>query len=403
MKISLIHPHSSNPAKNNAIWPPLGLCRIATFLEQKGHEVNIIEDALQILSIDSILEQVEQSEIIGIGAMTIQSNRSLEIIKNIRLNQKSIIIAGGPHFASTAKKSLDLFDAVVIGDGEQGILDIINGNKGIINSSSLNNYIPISFKCINYLKYGDHLIDGTRAISILTSRGCPFDCKFCASPSLFGRSVTNYPLEEVVKNMIDLSNQYNIKAFRIMDDNFALNSKRVIEFCKLVKPYNFIMSCLTNAKTVRKDVLDIMYDAGFRFMALGVESGNQNILNIANKGVKKEQILKASKIINDSGVKLESLFMIGLPGETKETIKESIDFAKSLNSYRVHVQFFTPLIGSEFYNDILINGKYGKIIDHDINHYNHRIPVFIPDTITYDDFIEVSHEFFDFVKRKIGE
>jgi anaerobic magnesium-protoporphyrin IX monomethyl ester cyclase len=402
MHVTLIHPHSANPANNSAIWPPLGLCRIANFLEKHGHTITIIEDALKNYSMSEIIEQCKNSDIIGIGAMTIQCNRATDIILALKEQYKNVIfVAGGPHFASLANQYLNIFDAIVIGDGELGMLDIINGKRGIITSNTVKEYIPIDFKYIDYMKYGDHLIDNTRAISILTSRGCPYDCKFCASPSLFGRNVTDYNLIDIINNMLILSEKYNIKAFRIMDDNFALNNNKVKEFCKMIKPYNFTMSCLTSAKTVRKDIIDIMYDAGFKFLALGIESGNQNILNIANKNINKKLVINAAKIINDSGIKLEALFMLGLPGETEDTIEESITFAKSLNAYRTHVQFYTPLVGSTFYNEIK-NGKHGIILDENTNNYNHRMPVFLPNTITKEKFIVKAQIFFDFIQRKIG-
>jgi radical SAM superfamily enzyme YgiQ (UPF0313 family) len=128
-----------------------------------------------------------------------------------------------------------------------------------------------------------------------------------------------------------------------------------------------------------------MKDAGFEFVALGVESANADVLRICNKNITEHQIITAVATIKNVGMKVEALFMLGLPGETPTSLYESAELAIELDADRTHFQYFTPFPGCEFYNDI---EKYGHIIDHDFNNYHHRKPTFLPHTISYNDLVE---------------
>jgi len=398
MKIGLIHPSTENPAKADLIWPPLGLCRIAKFLTERGHQVRIIEDALNKYGADSIINAVSGLDFIGIGAMTLQVPRVNYLLSRIRKNSRAVIVCGGPHYSAVRTLAPEC-DALVVGDGEKAFLQVMNGSRGIVFGQPSKEYIETDFSLIDYLKYGDHLIDGTRAISLLTSRGCPFNCKFCGSPMMFGRSVTDYPLKAVTANMTALSSKYGIKAFRIMDDTFTLNNKRVAEFCVLVAPFGWRMSCLTNVRTIKSATLRQMKQAGFEFVAIGAESANATVLSLANKKQNKDDIRNAVSKINAAGLKAEVLFIIGLPGETCESLSETIQFAEKLGAYRIHAQFFAPFPGCEFDDKI---ENYGTIIEPDYRKWTHRVPVFVPYTISYNELMFLADKFFSEIGRKIG-
>ena len=384
-EVVLIHPQNYNPSKSALIWPPLGLCRIASYLEKRGHEVKIIEDALEKWSMKEIIEEIGDCKFIGIGAMTLQSPRAKAIAESIRyIHPKKIIIGGGAHFTSYQMP----YNAIVVGDGEKSMAEILEKDfkHGVYHGEPVP-YEPIDFKWIDYGKYGDHLIDGTRAISILTSRGCPFDCKFCGSPTMFGRKVKYYPVADVVNNMVELSEKYGIKAFRIMDDSFTVNRRWVWNFCRFIRDYGFRMACLTHANSVDRETLEVMKETGFEFIAIGVESGSDEILKLCNKNITIDGVKRAVEIIKSVGLKVEALFMLGLPGETSGTLLQSYVIAQELKADRTHFQYFTPFPGCEFYDEIR-QGKHGHIIDHDFNNYHHRKPTFLPHTISYDDLVE---------------
>jgi radical SAM superfamily enzyme YgiQ (UPF0313 family) len=380
------------------IWPPLGLCRIAKFLTDHGYDVQIIEDALNKYDLDHIITATSELDFVGMGAMTIQVPRVEELTSHIRQNSEAVIVCGGPHY-SAVRVLPPGCDALVVSDGEQAFSEIINGKRGIVRGESVKEYIEVDFSFIDYLRYGDHLIDGTRAISLLTARGCPFNCKFCGSPRMFGRKVTNYPLEAVVSNMSKLSSRYNIKAFRIMDDTFTVDNKRVLQFCDFVESFQWRMSCPTNIRTIDANVLKRMKEVGFEFVAIGAESADPTVLALANKQQSKDDIRNAVIKINEAGLKAELLFIIGLPGETVKSLSDTIQFVSELKAYRMHAQFFTPFPGCEFHNKI---DEYDTIIEHDYRKWTHRTPVFVPHTIGYDDLMPLAEQFFALISRKTG-
>jgi anaerobic magnesium-protoporphyrin IX monomethyl ester cyclase len=402
VKVGLIHPSTDNKAKVDLIWPPLGLCRIAKFLADHGHEVKIIEDALNRYPIEHIIEATADLDFIGVGAMTLQMPRVDYLMDNIREHSKATIVYGGPHYAAVRKLDSDK-DALVIGDGEQAMLDIINGKRGIIVGETSKDYRDIDFSYVDYLKYGDHLIDGTRAISLVTSRGCPFNCKFCQSPSMFGLTVIDYPLDSVVADMVALSIRYNINAFRIMDDTFTLHHDRVADFCERVAPMKWKMSCLTHVRTIKLQTLKTMRQAGFEYVAVGAESADDTVLAMASKRQSEADIIKAVEMINEADLKAEVLFVIGLPGETPQSLSKTIRLADKLKNemgaYRIHTQFFAPFPGCEFYDKV---AEYGELIEPDFRNWHHRIPVFIPHGITKNELLVLAKEFFEIGGRMIG-
>ncbi|MBX4189733.1 B12-binding domain-containing radical SAM protein [Candidatus Parcubacteria bacterium] len=401
-KVGLIHPGTDNVAKVELIWPPLGLCRIAKFLADHGHQVTIIEDALNKYPIEEVIKAVADLDFIGVGAMTLQIPRINYLLENIRKHSKATIVYGGPHYSAVKEISDPENEALVIGDGEEAMLDIINGKRGIIQGEASRDYRAIDFSYVDYLKYGDHLIDGTRAISLVTARGCPFTCKFCQSPEMFQLKVIDYPLDAVVPDMVALSKRYNINAFRIMDDTFTLHHDRVRDFCERVKPYNWKMSCLTHVKTIKLSTLKAMKEAGFGFVAVGAESADETVLAMADKRQSEADIINALVQINAAGLKAEMLFVIGLPGETPESLAKTIKLAEKLiemGAFRIHTQFFAPFPGCDFYNNI---DKYGVLIEPDFRNWHHRVPVFVPHGIKLEELMTLAKKFFAIGGRMIG-
>lgn len=404
MKIALVHPASPNPAKSALIWPPLGLCRIAGYLEDDGHEVMIVEDALDHLSLDDIIEAVAHCDMVGVGAMTLQAQRATEIARAVReVARESLLVAGGPHFSALAEPR-DPFDVVVVGDGEIVMSFLARGGQPapVMRGGPLGHYQPISFRWIDYACYGDHLIDRRRAISILTSRGCPHECKFCGSPRLFGRRVVHYPVDAVAENMRELTKEHGIRCFRVMDDTFTASPRRVSEFCRAVAGEGYAMSCLTHIRNVPRVDWSEVRQAGFEFVALGIESADDGILAMANKHQTRAEMRAAVALLHDANIKVEALFMIGLPGETKETLRATIDFASELACHRTHAQFFTPFPGCAFRDEILA-GRHGKMLTDDFARMNHREPMFLPEGIHLSDLMSGAKEFFTYCHREIGK
>ena len=403
MKVLLINPK----IPDGRPWLPVGLLCLGSYLRKHGIESRLIDGNFKKLDHDCLSRLLSDYEpdIVGIGAMTVQCKDAMRIGTLVRaISSHPKIVFGGVHFTFRPEDGLVSGDIVVVGEGEQAFLEICEGRKlsqikGIIyrdDSSKVTRTEPRelmkeldevpfpAYDLVDVSKYDDRLITGERAISIMTGRGCPYDCSFCASPRFWKRRVRFHSLDYVLKHLNYLVAHYDLKNLRIMDDTFTASRERVLKFCELVETngLKLNMSCLTNVRNADYEMFKRMKQAGFSIVALGVESGNDTILRMINKGTTRDEARKAVKNARDAGLKAELLFMIGNIGESYDKIMDSIEFAKEINpagpsdgtAYN-WFQFATPFPGSRFYENA---HEYGTVVTRDWDRYGHQEPVFVP-------------------------
>lgn len=416
MNILLIEPKYG--LEDSSPWIPIGKGHLASVLREKGFAVKIIDNALMDYSDEKLVEILEeyQPDVVGTGGMTLQFEDTKRIASLTRqlYQSKVLIVGGGVHLTIKPEDGLGYFDFIVIGEGEDTFLELcqvyaeedLEKNKtfgtipglyfrsetGEIVKTDQRDFIydldRLPFPAYDLLSvndYNDFLVTGERAISIMTGRGCPYDCQFCASPQLFQRKVRNFSLDYIFSLLDYLIKNYGFSNIRIMDDTFASNRKRVLEFCKRIKDYGLKlnMTCLTHVNTTDCEMFREMKDAGFSIVALGVESGNDQILKLINKKTTVKDAIFSIQDAQNAGLIVECLFMIGNIGETLETVEDSIRFAKEFNPpfkgfRRVgfnYFQFATPFPGSRFFDEAK---DYGEVISFDYDNYSHRKPVFVP-------------------------
>ncbi len=188
------------------------------------------------------------------------------------------------------------------------------------------------------------------SFSLITSRGCPYNCIFC-DKSAFGDKI-RYHSPDYIMNMIrDLYYNYKIRDLRINDDNFAFARKNVLEICDLLKKEKIDLSwcCLSSVQVADEYALRMMKEAGCWQLRYGLESGSQEVLNLIQKHATLEQSRRAIELTHKAGIESYAFFLIGNPGETKDTIRQTINFAKSLPLDVFKMNFLTPLPGSNLW------------------------------------------------------
>jgi len=392
-------------------WIPIGMISIAAFIRKYNIDAKLIDSNFVELTkekLTSILRNYKP-DIIGTGGMSIQEVDSLRIGKLVKSVEKDIpLVYGGVHFTFFPQDGLKYGDICVIGEGEETFLEICQESdlkkiKGIafkededIVFTEERPFIPDldiipfpAYDLLNLNNYKDHLITREKAISMMTGRGCPHNCVFCASPRLWKRKVRFHSLDYVMSHIDFLIKKYNLKNLRIMDDTFMLNKKRVFDFCDRIEEngYKLNMTCLTHVKDANYELFKRMKEVGFSIVAFGIESGNNEILKKINKGISVNDAKEAVRMAKSAGLRTELLFMMGNIGESKKTIIDSIKLAKELNPigsnfdkwYQIRrynvFQFATPSPGSEF-NEIAKD--YGEVVDENYDEYTHTKPIFIP-------------------------
>jgi radical SAM superfamily enzyme YgiQ (UPF0313 family) len=288
--------------------------------------------------------------------------RAIEVCKKLG----ATTVMGGCHVTFYDKETLEeapYLDIVVRGEGEYTFLDIVEGKDlrnidGITyreNGKILRNSDRKLIENLDELPFPSrHLapISKYRAFKagcdMITGRGCPYNCTFCVGHKMVGRKPRFRDIKLCVDEIEEIAYGYGFKRVNVVDDLLTINHKRVFAFCDelLERGIKVEWTAFSRVDTVTKELLSKMKEAGCCFICYGVESGNQRILDLAKKRTNLEKIRKGIALTNEAGIDSLSSFIMGLPGETRETAKESLEFGKSLgNLYGFHI--LSPYPGTE--------------------------------------------------------
>ncbi len=377
---------------------PLGLLYIASILDINNYKVDIFDAYSFGKSLAEIRKKILifSPDVLGISAMTIQANDAYLIAKTAKaINPKIITVMGGPHATALPEEAINTgwIDIVVIGEGEFSMLEICdkiekkhnnfesikgivykNGNKVVKtpNREKFEALDEIPFPAYHLLPLMEdynpppHWGKKGKFASVITSRGCPYGCIFCSVTKAWGRKYRVRSSDNVLDELEILYKKYNVKYVSFRDSIFTLRKKRVIEICKglIERKLNIKWNCNGRVNEVDEEMLLWMKRAGCTAIQYGIESGNEEILS-RFKRLKKDTIKKAIDMTNKIGIEAHGYFMFGLPGETKATMRETINFAKSLNLYSAGFTSVTPFPGSELWeycidNNLILSTDWSK-------------------------------------------
>lgn len=229
-----------------------------------------------------------------------------------------------------------------------------------------------------------------------TSRGCPFGCVYC-NKTIFGRTYRVKSPERVVEEFIRVK-KLGVKEVHILDDNFTNDIERAKKICDLLIEKSVNMTwCTTNG--IRVDRVDLellkkMKRAGCYRIHIGIESGNQNILNRIKKGITLEKVRKAVKLAREAGLDVGGYFMIGLPGETEKTMQETIDFAKSLRLDLAKIAICIPLPATELFNELNKRGLIKSCDWANFNFYTPASTIYNHENLSWETIEKYSKKFY---------
>ncbi|MCP4630474.1 MAG: B12-binding domain-containing radical SAM protein [bacterium] len=393
MRILLINPFypiSETPS------PPLGLAYLAAVLAEAGVEVKILDLVVFPYSRAMLQKKLDEFKprMVGLTAVTMTFDSAMGVIWDIkRLNSNIITVMGGPHVTFCAADTLKVhseLDIIVLGEGERTIVDLSRAMDKDRNWSSVKG---IAFRRKSEICYTaprepiadlDLLPEPAREllplgryralgmpISLTTSRGCPFKCIFCVGRKMVGSKVRYRNPGKVVDEMSYL-NTLNFHQINIADDLFTANRKHCLAVCDeiLSRGLKLTWTSFARVDTVSEELLTKMKEAGCSAVSFGVESGNPTILEKIKKGITREQVVAAVNMCRQAGVLPHASFILGLPGETPQTIRETMDFGEQLKelglSYGFHL--LAPFPGTEIRDE---STQYGiRILTDDWSQYH---------------------------------
>jgi len=410
LKIILVHPYVTS-RKDTGLCEPLGLISIATYIKSifnntisieildlfaLGKGVSQNKDGIYIngLKDETFLKNflnTKKPDIIGIQSnFTTYSHDSLEIAKISKsVCPNSLVLLGGAHVSMDSQKILEnnfFVDLIIRGEGEITFKEIIDkkllnqpfetvdgltlrSNNQIIMTKDRElipdinilpilerSYIDVEF----YKKMNEKMLPFTKnvpAATIMTSRGCPFNCIFCSTKMMWKRKWRPLSYEKVIQEIEQLVKNYGIKEIAIMDDQFIIDKKRVIRICEYLISQKLAVSLSIPSGTsiwlVDEELLRKMKDAGFYRLSFPIESGNAKTLSFIRKPINLGEVKQKIALANRIGYWTTGNFIIGFPYETHEEIEETIQYA--CNSGLDYAIFFIakPYAGAEL-TDIFI-------------------------------------------------
>lgn len=372
MRILLINPYypiSETPS------PPLGLAYLGAALEQAGAQVKILDYVVFPCTQSGLETEVRhfKPHIAGATAVTMTFDHARQVLTDIKtIDPEILTVMGGPHVTFRAfetLKEVPKLDVIVLGEGELTFVDLIHAVR---NAQRLDRVSGIVFRTgsdmtttskrpfIHNLDIlplpARHLLPlgRYRTLSLpgtlTTSRGCPFRCIFCVGRKMGGAKVRYHSADRVAAEMAYLAER-KFHHLNIADDLFTANSVHCLAVCEVILRNHLRVNWTAFARvdTVSERLLSKMKAAGCTAVSFGMESANPNILKTIKKGINLDQIRKAVKMCRRVGISPNASFILGLPGESRDTIKETVALAAELQqeglAYGFHV--LTPFPGTE--------------------------------------------------------
>ena len=335
------------------VFPPLGLLYLASYLKQNGYNNIKVFDDFRKEGTDSP-DFRSKGYIYCITATTPQFQGAQQIINRIRKsNKRARIIIGGPHVSGVPQDGLQAgADTVIVGEGERAIIRALEGQRGIIQEPYIKdiNTLPTPARDLIDLKKYKYYIGDKLVTTVMTTRGCPYRCAFCANNVWnFERKIRFHSPNYIYKEVKELKEKYGYNAIMFFDDTFTVDKKRLLEICRLLKPLNITWRCFIRTDTVDKESLKAMYSAGCRYIGCGVESGSPKILKNIHKATNVELNTSIVKLAKKIGFHVKTFIMIGCPGETESTVEETKDWIKKALPHDFDICILTPYAGSDLY------------------------------------------------------
>ena len=454
MRILLVDPPMQSFMQARADWYPMSLSYLAGVIMNEGHDVLIYngehDKDLDYLNLTTYSENYHlypdglnndehyiwkkfknilvsyKPDVVGITAFSVKYPSAIKIASICKDYDPSIpIIMGGQHTTIMTDQVLGnpQIDFAVRGEGEETIKEFLyqfNANQqwsnidglcykqdgNIIknkNRELISDIDSIPFPRIDVL-YDIENYSESSVSKLFTSRGCPYKCTYCGTQNIWTYKLRNHSPQRIIDEINIKKNDFGCSYFTFFDDVFGLNKKQTNALLDTMieKKININWDCLTRPDTVNDELLKKMKEAGCTKIDMGVESGSDKILLDTKKSTNKKQILEASKLIKNNKIMLYMFFMIGLPTETEEDAQQTKKFLNEIKPDWAGISIFTPIPGTEIYNDLINVGLISN--NPDFSKFSHQSPNsnFAFNMNNRDEFPELAKETIKFIQAYNG-
>lgn len=391
MKIVLIQPKAFKYAPAH-VYEPLNLGYLAAYLREKSYSDIAVRTAAFERD-EKIVREAVTADVVGITATSPMATHGQELARSIKVvNPKATIVFGGSHPSVVPESMLynKNIDFVVRGEGELTFHELLQAlekaspieeipglshrrNETIIHNSNrplVKNLDVFPFVARDLIKQEQFIARSfgnfaKRSAWVLSSRGCPFSCTYCASHGIWTRSWRARSPENILNEITSLVNNYHVQHINFADDTFTVDKERCLNFCQLLRAaqLGITWACNVHANTASEELFKQMKEAGCVEIWIGVESGSSTILRELKKGSTITKIKHAFETSHKVGLRRHAYLMIGAPSESHKTIKETEKLVEEIQPDIAAVTIFTPYPGCEIYQDAKKQGYVSDNMD----------------------------------------
>lgn len=353
MKIAFVQPRSFHT------WEALNIGYLAAYLRAHGYQdISFYSGFFE--SDEEIIEGCKRADIVGFSCTSPQMKHALSLAARIK-GPHNYIVFGGVHPSALPEGVLKnpWVDAVVVGEGEQAFLDIVQGDRErMVRRPLFQSLDDIPFPDRKTIKQERNIQEayrdnGKRIAAIFSSRGCPFRCVFCISHVVWTRRVRFRSAGNILDEFEKVVKDWNIDFIKFSDDTFTLKKKLVMEFCegKLRRGIKTEWGCNIRVDSTDEEMLSMMYRAGCREVWAGVESGSPRILEDMQKKITPDQVRRVFKLAREIGLFRRAYLLLGMPNESYEDIRLTEELIDEIEPDMVGFTILAPFPGTVFYDD----------------------------------------------------
>jgi anaerobic magnesium-protoporphyrin IX monomethyl ester cyclase len=397
---------------------PLNYVHMAAWLREHGHSAQIFDHVFDDVTHELVDTAIRERRIrvVGIGCMTCEFPQAVEEAKRLKNVHPDLkIVFGGAHPSGDPEECLatGAVDYVIVGEGEialTALLDVIEVGKtpaGIPGLWSVNDghftglgvaaqpdvtTLPLpAYDLLDLEKYFHldspwHFPKSNRVVQMITSRGCPYHCSYCHE--IHGKKYRGQPPERVLDEMEYLSRKLGVEELMVVDDIFNFDLERAKVICRGIveRGLNMHLQFPNGVRGDRFDeeLVDLMAKAGTHFMAIAIETTSEKFQNLIRKHLKVEKAMQTVRWGRQHGIEVSGFFMIGFPGETREEVQKTIDFALTAPLDSIFVSIVSPFKGTVMRTDIQ-EGRFGQMNQAALDGLEQLFPVVHNDTLSAEE------------------
>lgn len=385
-RVLLIDPRGWQGAVNGyRAYPNIGIAYLISMLFKHSHEVLVLDLNNEKLADNEVLAQINRyrPEVIGFSAKTATIRDARGLAKQIKDSFPGLpLLVGGPHVILNWRELVrePFFDILFVGEGEEMISTVssllvknepIENIPGVVTKRNFNDFTPSNYPLVcnldslpfpDYEPFPENVKKTIQTgYPLVTSRGCVYQCTYCSVPNISGRRFRKRSAGNIIEELKCAQEKYGIAAFEIIDDLFNLDIGHCKDICRALIDADLGMnwSCPNGlrADRVDRELAELMFNSGCQSVIVGVESADESILKAVNKGETIDDIKCGIRIFQEKGINVGGYFIIGLPGDSFELEKQSVEFAKDM-FIDAHFNMLVPYPGTELWNWAKKNARF---------------------------------------------